>query len=136
MWQVLKAPPLKSSDLHFLVTKCHCWTYDDNFGPKLKKPSFAILGHITCWTIISTSIGPRFVQKYNYLWSWRSGLQPSTRTSIRFWNFSKCVASWINPRIQLTSFTLNIKRVSGENRPGLSAPVEWQSYNTVTFEYC
>ena len=41
---MLKAPPLKSSDLHFSVIKCHCWTYDDNIGPKLKMPSFAILG--------------------------------------------------------------------------------------------
>ena len=41
---MLKAPPLKSWDLHFSVIKCHCWTYDDNIGPKLKKPSFAILG--------------------------------------------------------------------------------------------
>ena len=36
--------PLKSLDLHFSVIKCHCWTYDDNISPKLKKPSFAILG--------------------------------------------------------------------------------------------
>ena len=43
-WWVLKAPPLKSSDVHFSVIKFHCWTYDDNIGPKLKKPSFAILG--------------------------------------------------------------------------------------------
>ena len=39
-----KAPPLKSLDRHFSVIKCHCWTYDDNIGPKLKKLSFAILG--------------------------------------------------------------------------------------------
>ena len=43
-WWVLKAPPLKSSDVHFSVIKCHCQTYDDNIGPKLKKPSFAIFG--------------------------------------------------------------------------------------------
>ena len=41
---MLKAPPLISSDLHFSVIKCHCRTYDDNIGPKLKKLSFAILG--------------------------------------------------------------------------------------------
>ena len=40
---MLKAPPLKSLDLHFPVIKCHCRTYDDNIGPKLKKLSFAIL---------------------------------------------------------------------------------------------
>ena len=43
--QILKAPPpLKSSDLHFWVIKCNCRTYDVNNGPKLNKPSFAILG--------------------------------------------------------------------------------------------
>ena len=31
-------------DLHFSVIKCHCQTYDDNIGPKLKKPSLNILG--------------------------------------------------------------------------------------------
>ena len=41
---MLKAPPLKSLDLHFSVIKYHCWTYDDNISPKLKKQSFAILG--------------------------------------------------------------------------------------------
>ena len=41
---MLKAPPLKFSDLHFCVIKCHCRTYDDNIGPKFKKPGFAILG--------------------------------------------------------------------------------------------
>ena len=50
---MLKAPPLKSSDLHFSVIKCHCWTYDDNIGPKFKKPSFAILG---LYIIESTSL--------------------------------------------------------------------------------
>ena len=44
VWQMLKAPPLKSSDPHFLVIKSHCQTYFDNIGPKFKKPSFAILG--------------------------------------------------------------------------------------------
>ena len=34
-WRVLKAPPLKSPDLHFSVIKFHCGTYDDNIGPKL-----------------------------------------------------------------------------------------------------
>ena len=42
---MLKAPPLKSSDLYFLVKKCHCWTYEDNFRPKFKKLSFAILDY-------------------------------------------------------------------------------------------
>ena len=42
--RMLKAPPLKSSDLNLSVQKCHCRTYDDNIGPKLNKPSFAILG--------------------------------------------------------------------------------------------
>ena len=41
---VLKAPPLKSTDLHFSVIKCNCRTYNDNIGPELKKLSFAILG--------------------------------------------------------------------------------------------
>ena len=50
------------SDLHFSVRKCHCRTYDENIGPQLKKPSFAILGQIICLTISSTSVGPRFVQ--------------------------------------------------------------------------
>ena len=36
---MLKAPPPKSSDLHFSVIKCHCRTNDDNIGPKFKKPS-------------------------------------------------------------------------------------------------
>ena len=31
---MLKAPPLISSDLHFLVIKCHRRTYDDKIGPK------------------------------------------------------------------------------------------------------
>ena len=61
-WRMLKAPPLKSSDLHFLVIKYHCRSYDDNIGPKLKKLLF--WGRIICSTISSTSIGPRFVQKY------------------------------------------------------------------------
>ena len=41
---MLKAPPLKSSDLYLSVIKCHCQTYDDNIGPKFKKPSYAIFG--------------------------------------------------------------------------------------------
>ena len=41
---MLKAPPLKSSDLHFSAIECHCETCDDNIGPKLKKKSFVILG--------------------------------------------------------------------------------------------
>ena len=41
---MLKAPPFKSLDLNFSVIKCHCWTYDDNIGPKFKKPRFAFLG--------------------------------------------------------------------------------------------
>ena len=44
IWKMLKAPALKSSDLYFSVIKCHCQTYDDIIGPKLKKLSFAILG--------------------------------------------------------------------------------------------
>ena len=36
--------PLISPDLHFSVIKCHCQTYVDNIGLKLKKASFAILG--------------------------------------------------------------------------------------------
>ena len=64
IWQMLKASLLKSSDLHFSVIKWHCQTYDDNIGPKFKKPRFAILGCIICSTISLTSIGPRFVQKY------------------------------------------------------------------------
>ena len=28
----------------FCFTKCNFWTNDDNIGPKLKKPSFVILG--------------------------------------------------------------------------------------------
>ena len=38
-WQMLKLSPLKSSDQHFLVIKCHCRTYYDNivatFGHKI-----------------------------------------------------------------------------------------------------
>ena len=45
---VLKAPPLISSDLHFSVIKCHCWTYDANIGPKLKKPSLYIIQRNGC----------------------------------------------------------------------------------------
>ena len=30
--RMLKEPPLKSSDLHFSVLKCHCQTYDDIIG--------------------------------------------------------------------------------------------------------
>ena len=41
---MLKAPPPKSPDLHFSEIKCHFRTHDDNISPKLKKPSFAILG--------------------------------------------------------------------------------------------
>ena len=41
---MLKAPPLKSLDLHFSVIKFQCRAYDDNIGPKLKKPSCVILG--------------------------------------------------------------------------------------------
>ena len=41
---MLKAPPLKSSDLHFSITNCHCQTYDDNIGYDWKKLSSAILG--------------------------------------------------------------------------------------------
>ena len=48
--QVLKAPPLKSSDLHLSVIECHCRTYDDNIGPNLKKLSFAILGRLVKMT--------------------------------------------------------------------------------------
>ena len=39
---MLKAPTLKSSNLHFLVIKCHCRTYYDNINTKFKKPSSAI----------------------------------------------------------------------------------------------
>ena len=38
---MLKAPPLKSSDLHFSVKKCHCQTYDNNIGPKSKGHSLS-----------------------------------------------------------------------------------------------
>ena len=41
---MLKAPPLKSPDLHFLLIKCNCRLFDDNIGPKLKKLSFPIFG--------------------------------------------------------------------------------------------
>ena len=37
---MLKAPPLISSNPHLSVIKCNCWTYGDNIGPRLKKPSF------------------------------------------------------------------------------------------------
>ena len=57
--RVLKAPPLKSLDLHFLVTKCHCQTYDDNIGPKLKKPSFAFLGAYNMFDTISPLTRPQ-----------------------------------------------------------------------------
>ena len=62
-WMV-KAPPLKSSDLHFSVIKCHCRTYDDNIGPKLKKRSFAILG---AYSILSRLIEDKgFIQLLKY----------------------------------------------------------------------
>ena len=41
---MLKGPALKSSNLHILVLYYNCRTYDDNIGPKFKKPNFAILG--------------------------------------------------------------------------------------------
>ena len=41
---MLKQPGLISSDLHILVIKFNCQTYDDNMGPKLKNLSFVILG--------------------------------------------------------------------------------------------
>ena len=40
-WQILKQPGLISSDLHLSI-KCNCQTYDDNIGPKLKKPSYVV----------------------------------------------------------------------------------------------
>ena len=43
-WGMLKAPPLISSDLRFSVIKCHCWTYDDNIGPKFKKADLCYVG--------------------------------------------------------------------------------------------
>ena len=58
-WWVLKAPPLKSSDVHFSVIKCHCQTYDDNIGPKLKKPSFAFLGAYNMFDTISPLTRPQ-----------------------------------------------------------------------------
>ena len=86
LWRMLKAPTLKEWGSKFypkkviqiwrlklstqishvkifiqkFYPKCHCWNYDDNIGPKLKKPSFAILGANNMSTISSTSIGPRF----------------------------------------------------------------------------
>ena len=41
---MLNTAPLNSLDLHFLVTKCNCQTYDVKIGPKLKNLSFVILG--------------------------------------------------------------------------------------------
>ena len=35
--RMVKAPPLISLDLHLSATKCNCWTYDVNIGPKFKK---------------------------------------------------------------------------------------------------
>ena len=52
-WRMLKAPPLKSLDLHFSVIKCHCQTYDDNIGPKLKKAELCYFGgilHLWGWS--------------------------------------------------------------------------------------
>ena len=42
--QMLKAPPIISSDLHFSVLFCYCQTYVDNIGQKLQKPRFVTLG--------------------------------------------------------------------------------------------
>ena len=56
-WRVLKAPPLKSSDLHFLLIKCHCLIYDDNIGLKLKiSQALLFLGRLISLTISLTSI--------------------------------------------------------------------------------
>ena len=52
-----KSTPSYSSDLHFSVLKCHCWTYDDNVGPKLKKNMWFVRN------INQITLGPRFVQK-------------------------------------------------------------------------
>ena len=41
---MLKGPSLKSSGLHISVIYCTFWPYDDNIEPKLKKPSFVMLG--------------------------------------------------------------------------------------------
>ena len=60
---MLKAPPLISSDLHFLVIKCHCPTFDDNIGPKFKKSEVCNIGGIQYVQKISLmGIDPRFVR--------------------------------------------------------------------------
>ena len=46
--RMLKAPPLKSSDLHLSVIKCNCRTYE-------KKQDLLFWGHVICLTISSTS---------------------------------------------------------------------------------
>ena len=45
------------------LVKCHCWTNDDNIGPKFKNLALLFGGRLICSTISSTSVGPRFVQK-------------------------------------------------------------------------
>ena len=42
--QDVRMADAKSLHLHLSVIKCDCPTYDDNIGPKLKQPSFVILG--------------------------------------------------------------------------------------------
>ena len=44
--KMLKGPGLKLSVLHFSVIKCKFQSYDDNIGPKLRKPNFVTIKEI------------------------------------------------------------------------------------------
>ena len=45
---MIKQPGLIFLDLHLWVIQFNCLTYDDNIGPKLKKPNFVLSG--LCWS--------------------------------------------------------------------------------------
>ena len=60
---MLKASPLKFSDLLLSVTKSKCRTYDDNLGLKIKKAEVCNTGGVKyVQKISSTGIDPRFVR--------------------------------------------------------------------------
>ena len=59
--RMLKAPPLKSSDLHLSVIKYNCQTYNDNIRPNFKKPGFAILGAYNMFNQYRTKVCPEIL---------------------------------------------------------------------------
>ena len=67
-WWMLKAPSLKSLDLHFSVLQCHCGTYDDNIDPKFKKAKLCNIGGVQyVWKLSLTVIDPRFVWNFKFI---------------------------------------------------------------------